>query len=339
MKIEMGESLFYSWLRHVKECQIVQTNWKLSPQWQPLDNDIESLMRISDEYFHQKYGYRIYKDNRSVSQLLQQAECDVLGFSFTRETVTAYAVDVAFHEAGLNYGDHDETVARVIKKCLRTAMCLKSYFQIASAEIIFASPKIRPKEFDVLTECMQDMNDLMERCNLPYQMKLIANEEFEARVLRPILMTSENVSDTSELFLRSYQLYGMFANQKSFAGRHVKKSESSESDIREQEQVEYAEQKIGWIARKILRRMIENGAASADEIRLMQDKEYSKRVFHLNYPLLMKDSPEADTRRYYANPLLVDGVSYYLCSEWFEIDANNDRPYLLKWIEEHGGFA
>ena len=28
MKIEMGESLFYSWLRHVKDCQIVQTNWK-----------------------------------------------------------------------------------------------------------------------------------------------------------------------------------------------------------------------------------------------------------------------------------------------------------------------
>lgn len=27
MKIEMGESLFYSWLRHVKECQIVQTSW------------------------------------------------------------------------------------------------------------------------------------------------------------------------------------------------------------------------------------------------------------------------------------------------------------------------
>ena len=33
MKIEMGESLFYSWLRHVKECQLVQTNWKVSPKW------------------------------------------------------------------------------------------------------------------------------------------------------------------------------------------------------------------------------------------------------------------------------------------------------------------
>ncbi len=34
MKIEMGESLFYSWLRHVKACQIVQTNWKVSQHWE-----------------------------------------------------------------------------------------------------------------------------------------------------------------------------------------------------------------------------------------------------------------------------------------------------------------
>ena len=44
MKIEMGESLFYSWLRHVKECQIVQTNWKVSPQW-VLQNEDE-LQRL-----------------------------------------------------------------------------------------------------------------------------------------------------------------------------------------------------------------------------------------------------------------------------------------------------
>ena len=30
MKIEMGKSLPYSWLRYVKECQIVQTNSKIS---------------------------------------------------------------------------------------------------------------------------------------------------------------------------------------------------------------------------------------------------------------------------------------------------------------------
>lgn len=45
MKIEMGESLFYSWLRHVKECQVVQMNWKPSPSWQ-LQNE-EELKRFN----------------------------------------------------------------------------------------------------------------------------------------------------------------------------------------------------------------------------------------------------------------------------------------------------
>ena len=33
MKIEIGESLIYTWLRHVKGCQIVQTNWRPSEFW------------------------------------------------------------------------------------------------------------------------------------------------------------------------------------------------------------------------------------------------------------------------------------------------------------------
>lgn len=58
MKIEMGESLFYSWLRHVKECQIVQTNWKVSPQWQLQDEDaLERLAKKADTLFSDKCGH------------------------------------------------------------------------------------------------------------------------------------------------------------------------------------------------------------------------------------------------------------------------------------------
>lgn len=27
---------------------------------------------------------------------------------------------------------------------------------------------------------------------------------------------------------------------------------------------------------------------------------------------------------------------FRLCREWFETEANNDRPYAEKWIREHG---
>ena len=132
MKIEMGESLFYSWLRHVKDCQVVQTNWKVSPQWEMKHRDeIRTFMEVSDQHFTGRYGYKIFKKNSSLSQVIQQGECDAVGISVQAGTISVYAVDVAFHEGGLNYGTRQETVMKIVAKSLRTAIWtrkpLKSY--------------------------------------------------------------------------------------------------------------------------------------------------------------------------------------------------------------------
>jgi hypothetical protein len=157
MKIEMGESLFYSWLRHVKECQVVQTNWKPSPSW-PLHNeeDLQRLMNASDKHFQNKYDYGVFKNN-SLSQLLMQAEVDAVGISMSDGGVEVHAIDVAFHESGLNYGERRETVMRVIKKLVRTALCLIGYFGVTQGEIIFASPKIHNAVYDDLEPCIADL--------------------------------------------------------------------------------------------------------------------------------------------------------------------------------------
>ena len=65
MKIEMGESLFYSWLRHVKECQIVQTNWTTSSQWQ-LNNEerLEEIMTLTDKFSSISTGIAFIKKHR-----------------------------------------------------------------------------------------------------------------------------------------------------------------------------------------------------------------------------------------------------------------------------------
>ena len=74
MKIEMGESLIYSWLRHEKLCQLVQTNWKVSPFWE-LENrqEIEDLFVICRNYFLEKHSFDISK-GCSLEQFLKQAE-------------------------------------------------------------------------------------------------------------------------------------------------------------------------------------------------------------------------------------------------------------------------
>ena len=93
-----------------------------------------------------------------------------------------------------------------------------------------------------------------------------------------------------------------------------------------------AELKVGQIARTYLRGALEAGQVDSEEVILMQTKEYSKRVFHINYPLIVPTNSDFDKDRYYAKPLVVQGRTYRLCNDWYE----SDRPFLLKWLLERG---
>ena len=80
----MGESLFLSWLRHVKSCQIVQMNWKPSDIWQRIpgsDEVCKSIFDNASQLFQKKYQYNLFGDN-GFDQLIMQAEIDVLGIFF-----------------------------------------------------------------------------------------------------------------------------------------------------------------------------------------------------------------------------------------------------------------
>ena len=91
-----------------------------------------------------------------------------------------------------------------------------------------------------------------------------------------------------------------------------------------------SEIKVGKAAKTLLREALESGAAADGEIQLMQTKEYSKSVFGINFPLLVSACGECDPVRYYKTPLMIEGVSYRLCSQWF----SNNRSHLMKWLED-----
>lgn len=95
--------------------------------------------------------------------------------------------------------------------------------------------------------------------------------------------------------------------------------------------------KIGEIARNVLRNLLEAGHISNEEIELMQTKNYSKQTFDIQYPLLVKASATGgiSPKRYYSQSLTIKGERYFLCSEWYELPSNNDRPYLIKWLTLH----
>ena len=211
MKIEMGESLFYSWLRHVKQCQIVQTNWKASSQWVFRHvEEIECLLHLIEAHFEKEYQYKIFKKTSALSQIMRQAESDVLGIRIGEDKNSFYAVDVAFHESGLNYGTRSETVMKILSKIVRTAFCFYGYFDATAGEIVFASPKINKAILSDLLPCVTYLNKIFGEKGFEFNFIVVCNDDFDKDVLQPILLESKNVADTGELFMRSYQMYKMF---------------------------------------------------------------------------------------------------------------------------------
>ena len=246
-------------------------------------------------------------------------------------TVKIYAVDVAFHEAGVNYGDRDTTIKKIITKCVRTAMCIFGYLNMRGAEIIFASPKINPCILDRLVPCIDDLQKIMDSLNFHFKFRIIANDDFLGTVLNPILLMSEDVADTNELFIRSYKMMHMFE------GRDPRESSNQDGNAPVQTPVSQisdatcAELKIGRIAQLVLKPLLESGSIGEDEIERLQDKEYSNSEFKLNFPLLVRDSAEYDKVRYYKEPLKINGKTYLMCSQWTE----RNRESLMTWIKSH----
>ncbi len=211
MKIEIGESIILSWLRHEKNCQIVQMNWKPSTTTWVFHNekDVQNILNYFKEKFMDEYNLDLFKKSSSVNQIIKQGEIDALGIELIGDkTKNIFAVDVAFHENGLNY---KSTTSSVLKKMIRSAITILGYLNKRDGEIIFATPKIKRIDFIELDEYISVVEkDFNEKWNCNFGFQILANYEFYKRILSPITKISKEIADTSELFVRSIQLYSLF---------------------------------------------------------------------------------------------------------------------------------
>ncbi len=340
MKIEMGESLFYSWLRHIKCCQIVQTNWKTSPKWS-LKNECElkSILEDSNDYLKKNFQIDILGNNASISQFLQQAECDVIGISCEDGNTDYYAVEVAYHTNGLQYGNGkgtDGTAAKVAEKFVRSALCLYGYFNTRKADIVFASPKINNAVLEILNPVISKLQELFNESNFQFKFSLIYNELLVSEVIEPLKSVWNEVSDTSELFGRSMQLIDLFYNltAKEKVCRTKRNTATAIPNINTLERTD-SKCKIGELAQREIRILIEQGKVQQEELIKLQDKDYSKRTLGINYACLVEVANETKIDRYYKGVIKYGGHKYKLCREWYEQPNNNDRPLLEKWIANH----
>lgn len=202
MKVEIAESLGYSFLCHTKECWLVQTNWKASDHWADRLSDEKEKLEQAFEDMRREFDpdRSVFGRTANYRQLLKQAEIDVVGMGFDGNI---YAVEVAFHEKGLQYGSSSETQKRVLKKMLRTKFLLDAYHLADGKQhIYFVSPKVH----NAVRPGLEEIFDRLNREYADVDWQLLINSKFTGQVLRPLQNKIRQVADTSELFVRSWQL-------------------------------------------------------------------------------------------------------------------------------------
>lgn len=92
------------------------------------------------------------------------------------------------------------------------------------------------------------------------------------------------------------------------------------------------EEKITEYVKNNVFSVLESNLLSREEIQALQDKNYCKQIFDINFPLLNKKIKDAKGYvRYYTNSIWVYGEEFFVCSQWFK----GSFPYVKAWVEEH----
>ena len=317
MKLEMGESLCASYLKHVKKCWLVQTNWKPFGTLDKYLSDAELEERFA--YMQHRFDEdgRVFKKNRGAKQLLMQGEVDVIGVNQQQDV---YALEVAFHEGGLLYGKTGETEARVLKKMLRTFLLLTCYHRPETKlHIYFASPKVNPGVQRPLEEKFNALQSEWSKV----EWKLITNEEFTNEILNNTLEKTGSVSDTSELFVRAEKLWRLAGGQKQSdrigSSRDLKMPAVSGSNFQP-------------IVRDLMTTLLEeHGTLLNDsDIHNFLNSEYCKNELNLkigNFPLFCREK-DGSNERYWTH--LYAG-KFYVCSQWGKPWHSHNAASLLEF--------
>ncbi|MGV8814410.1 MAG: hypothetical protein ACOH2D_09905 [Gelidibacter sp.] len=92
---------------------------------------------------------------------------------------------------------------------------------------------------------------------------------------------------------------------------------------------------VGKYVRKTFNELVNSNLIDRNEVERLQRGDYSKLTFDIQFPFLAKEnSTYYEKTRYWKNPYRINGELYFVCSQWYEVPANNDRPYYEDWLEK-----
>ncbi len=320
MKIEIGESLGYSYLRHVKQCWLVQTNWKASEHWPRYKSDaeLETIFRLMKQKFDE--DGKVFKETKNAEQFLKQGEIDLVGIDLQGDV---HALEIAFHESGLNYGGGSDN--RVLKKLLRTHMILQVYQRSETKfHISFASPKVNPITQKPLEDIFITLRNEYPRIDW----NLITNGDFTDEILQKTLEATETISDSSELFVRAARLLNLTGIPEAGA-RNTRARQTNEKALG-------TEERLQSIVENLMKTLLEDHPTLLEDAERddLMDREYCKGALRLqisNFALLRhsEDGREVNGHSRYWKRRYAD--KFHVCSQWWKKDHIENARSLARF--------
>jgi hypothetical protein len=321
MKIEIGEFLILSWLRHVRGCVVTQMNWSPSPAWavareRELRAAFEAVRRFSDDTIGRSSFGTI-----DFESFVRHARIDVLGLRLDRDCggIEAIAVDSAINDTELPHGNAEETIVRLIERMTRAGFALAAYLNPHQASVVFATPwlakAVRQEVQRHLALLETRLAEQRDQAMSRLRFRVIADADFADEIVQPVLQHVDAVADSSGL-----------ADQPQ-APAPLGSSSAQRGSERPRTATTKAGGRIGEHVRRTMAQLAASGRLSARIVGDLLDPRYCKARFNLGYaflkpversvPLPRQGNDRHGRGRYWKKPLRVGGHEFLMCNDWY----------------------
>ena len=358
MKIEICEQMLQSWLFSCRLCEVVQTNWVVSPL-RPIDpttlTQVEAFMvqiqdtlnQILDDEMKAALQEQVDEENTAKkpkrktkvkklnifknskpAQFVRQCEIDVVGVKLDEGiTERIYLVDTAFHKAGLGYAD---AVSTVVKKILRALLVAAIVFgKSVPITVAFASPQCSDTVARNITDVL---NALAPICKAQYpdmDVELYFNERFATDIYLPLKKELSHLNNDNDLFMRALNLAAV-------AEKHLPTAPAAPAvpAAPAAPTVSASKPNNKKLVFGILNDLAKTGKLTPALLSDLQKPAFANSTFKMpTYPILLKEADFPyhgyERCRFYSGTITLHGTPYLVCSQWIP-----DRITLLQaWYD------
>jgi hypothetical protein len=339
MKIEIGEFLILSWLRHVRGCVVTQMNWSPSPAWpvareRELRATFETVRRFADDTIGRSSFEQI-----DFESFVRRASIDVLGLRVDRDGggTEAIAVDSAINDIELPHGNTEETIVRLIQRMTRAGFALAAFLEPRQASVVFATPwlatAVRQEVQRHLGLLELRLAEQRDRALSHLRFRVIADADFADEIVQPVMEHVGAVADTSGQVGQpqpSMRLESAGNGSAPRGGARPLKLKGKEGG------------RIGEHVRRTMNKLAASGRLTARIVGDLLDPRYCKARFDLRYPFLQRVdhgvqlSRQGNDRhgrgRYWKKPLKLGHQEFLMCNDWYD----RQRDAFDAWVRDVG---